>query len=444
MARMRKTAVMAAGTIGQSKRVNRRLLVNAIASLASTLAGYGFAWFGYDGYPPAANRLIWGIFSALLFGYWTILIILAASMKHPERIPGWRHARRILELGTFAGVMGVTILFMPWGTAELQHVTLLYSTSYCAAAILSSIDEENFVRWRIVAVMGGLAAVCVMEQIPLWPFLTAYLLIFGSVLMVFDLLMRRSMLRMRAARAEAVAARDARTRFVAAAAHDLGQPLQAARLFFEQAIRAPTSDARSTAAAHTRNAFFGMEELLHAMLDHLRLSTGTVAVAIEPLPVMPLIAGCAARYGAVAASEGVRLVPLPTHSMVRGDRALIERALGNLIDNALRHADASRVLIGAWRRPNAVVRLFVADDGRGLGNQDVEALFDDYVQADEGGGPTRGGFGIGLGSTRRAAQAMGGTAGHDPDWHAGALFYLDLPADEQHTTLQWGAKLIPA
>lgn len=430
---------MARGENRRAGSANRRLLVNGVASLVSTAAGYGFAWVGYAGYPPTINRTIWGCFALLLFGYWLTLLVLAATLKRPERIPGWRHARRILEFGTFAGVMGVTFLFMPWGSTELQHVTLLFSTSYCAAAIVSAVDEENFVNWRIAAVMGGLAVVSLAERVPLWPFIAAYLIVFAVVLIVLNKLLRRTIASMQRARADAEASRDARTRFVATVAHDLGQPLQAARLFFEQAVRAPTSDARTTAAAHTRNAFFAVEELLHAMIDHLRLSTGMVTAARDPVALMPIIAGCTARYGAIAASHGVRLVPLPTRLVAHGDRALIERAIGNLIDNALRHADANRVLIGAWRRRGGAVRLFVADDGCGLAGQDVEALFEDYVQAEEPAGPTRGGFGIGLGSVRRAAQAMGGSAGHDAAWHSGALFYLDLPGDAPHSNGQWGS-----
>jgi signal transduction histidine kinase len=417
------------------------MLLVGSASLALTMAAFVSAWVGFGDLPPRIARMVWAGYVLMLFSYWLAMLAVTAAVPDPVRIPGWRLAPVAIDIGTFIGVLGVIGLFMPWGTTELQHVSIFFASSYGA---IISVNEQIMTRFKVVTVFAGLAAVCVIQQIPLWPFLTAYLGIMAVVLILFSDLLRSSMAELRAARTEAEAARDARTRFLASAAHDLGQPLQAARLFFEQAIRAPTADARSTAAAHARNAFFGMEELLHAMLDHLRLSAGTVAVTVEPLPVMPLIASCAARYGAVAASEGVRLVPLPTRAVVRGDRALIERALGNLIDNALRHADASRVLIGAWRRPDGVLRLFVADDGRGLEGRDAEPLFEDYVQADDSMVEARGGFGIGLGSARRAAQAMGGSAGHDPAWYAGALFYLDLPGDDPHTGTQWGRRSIAA
>ncbi len=417
------------------------MLLVGSASLALTMAAFVSAWVGFGDLPPLLARMVWAGFVILLFGYWLVMLAVTAAVRDPARIPGWRMAPVTVDIGTFIGVLGVIGLFMPWGTAALQHVSIFFASSYGA---IISVNEQNMARFKVVAVFAGLAAVCAIQQVPLWPFLTAYLGIMAVVLILFSDLLQSSIAELRVARAEAEAAHDARTRFMASAAHDLGQPLQAARLFFEQAIRAPTADARTTAAAHARNAFFGMEELLHAMLDHLRLSAGTVAVTAEPLPVMSLIASCAARYGAAAASEGVRMVPLPTRAVVRGDRALIERALGNFIDNALRHADASRVLIGAWRRPGGLLRLFVADDGRGLGGRDAEQLFEDYVQADEGTVKTRGGFGIGLGSARRAAQAMGGSAGHDPAWQSGALFYLDLPADDPHTVAQWGRPSIAA
>ncbi len=399
----------------------RRLLVNGVASLGLTIAGYGSAWFGYGDLPPPLNRAIWATFSIALFGYW--IYVLIAYVVGPGRGRASNRARQMLEFGTFLGVNGVTWLFMPFGTTELQHVTLLFSTSYCAATILSSADEDAFTRWRIGIVMGSLAAVCVIERIPLWPYLTAYLIILGAVLIVFDMMVRRNISELRAARAEAEQARDARTRFISAATHDLGQPLQAARLFHEQALRAHDDRARDEAAGAARAAFEAMERLLHAMLDHLRLSSGAVSTNMVDIEVRRLFEKLVRQYGAASALQNVSLAVLPTKARIVTDRLLCERVLGNFIDNALRHSGAKRVRIGA-RRVATGWRLFVIDDGKGVGGENISSLFEDFTQGETGG---EGGFGLGLSSAQRAADAISGVAGHEPRWVKGAQFFLELP-----------------
>ncbi len=404
-------------------KAQRRLLVNGTASLGLTIAGYASAWFGYGDLPPPINRAIWGGFSILLFSFWIAVMMVSTLRMRPDSAPGWRWARQVLEFGTFLGVNGVTWLFMPYGTTELQHVTLLFSTSYCAATILSSADQDAFTRWRIAIVMGSLAAVCVIERILLWPYLTAYLVILGAVLIIFDLLIRSTIFELHQARHEAEQARDARTRFIAAATHDLGQPLQAARLFHEQALRAPSSKDRDEAAGAARAAFEAMERLLHAMLDHLRLSGGAVTTNKVEVEIGQLIQNLVRQYAAAAELQQVSLRALPASTVVVTDRHLCERVLGNFIDNALRHSQGRRVVIGARRMPGRW-RLFVADDGAGIAAEDVPALFDDFIQ---GTANTEGGFGLGLSSARRAAQAIGGVAGYEPRWTKGAQFFLDIP-----------------
>ncbi len=401
----------------------RRLLVNGIASLGLTVAGYASAWLAYRGYPPPLNRLVWGVFSLVLFGYWVVVMIVAATRMRPGQSPGWRRTRQILEGGTFLGVNGVTWLFMPYGSTELQHATLLFSTSYCAATVLSSADEDAFTRWRIAIVMGSLAAVCVLERIPLWPYLTAYLITLAAVLVTFDMMIRRMIKDLRAARVDAEQARDARTQFLVAATHDLGQPLQASRLFHEQALRAHGPEERKDAAQAARAAFESMELLLHAMLDHLRLSGGSVATQAVDVPVADLFDGLVRQYAAAAALQTVSLAALPTDAVITTDRHLCERVLGNFVDNALRHGRARRIRLGARRLRDGRYRLFVADDGIGVADEDMAALFVDFAQGTQKG---EGGFGLGLSSARRAAFAIGGKVGHEARWRAGAQFYLEL------------------
>jgi signal transduction histidine kinase len=224
----------------------------------------------------------------------------------------------------------------------------------------------------------------------------------------------------------AEAARDARTRFLASASHDLGQPLQAARLFFDQVLQSPAGPARERAVRNVRWAFDNTEHLLGQMMDHLRLESGEVEARLAPLPLGPLIARVAEMHEPAARLKGVVIDALSTRFVVMADSALAERALGNLVANAIRHAKARRVLVGA-RRNGDRVRVWVIDNGVGIPDADRPRLFEDHVQGSNHGDEIRGGFGLGLASCRRIAELMGGSAGHEPRWRNGAAFWIDLP-----------------
>jgi signal transduction histidine kinase len=230
-----------------------------------------------------------------------------------------------------------------------------------------------------------------------------------------------------AALAQAAAERDAKTRFLASASHDLGQPLQAARLFFDQAMRSPAPASRHRAAEKASWALDGAEQLLAQMLDHLRLDSGSVQPRLTPLAIGPLIARVAELNEPAARLADVGLSVLPSRLQVQADAALVERILGNLLANAIRHASARRVLMGARRREGRV-RVWVIDDGSGIAESDIPRLFEDFVQGSDHGDRIRGGFGLGLASARRMAGLMGAEVGLERKWRRGSAFWLELPA----------------
>ncbi|HEX7945954.1 MAG TPA: ATP-binding protein, partial [Phenylobacterium sp.] len=124
---------------------------------------------------------------------------------------------------------------------------------------------------------------------------------------------------------------------------------------------------------------------------------------------------------------GVDIIALTSRLSARADPELVERALGNLVANAIRHAKARRLLIGARRRGGRV-RLWVIDDGVGIGEVDAVRLFQDFAQGSDHGDEIRGGFGLGLASARRMAGLMGGAVGLERQWRGGSAFWLELPA----------------
>jgi signal transduction histidine kinase len=400
----------------------------AWASFAIVLVAFGSAWLAFRDYAPPLHMAWWRGCAAV-----TVAVFFAAALTFqlsPPKIRAdhrlWSRIGETLHWTVWLLVQGVVWLLMPWGTVPLQITTLLFSTGYMAANFLTSFDAPLLGRVRIFTVALSLTLATIIYRVHLWPYLAAYLLCFSIVMMMLAGIIDESIMRLRLARADAEAARDARTQFMAAASHDLGQPLQAARLFFEQAVASGDAARRSAAERNTRSALGAMERLIHQMLDHLRLGEGVVEARIEAFEAGAMIARVAGQFVPLADLSGVAITALPSRLQACGDPALVERALGNLVDNALRHSRATRVVVGARRR-GRLVRLYVVDNGHGIAAGEEARLFDAFVQGHEDGQP-RTGLGIGLSSVRGLMALMHGATGLDRHWRNGAAFFIELPA----------------
>lgn len=263
-----------------------------------------------------------------------------------------------------------------------------------------------------------------------------YLLGFSSLVHVISLVLRNAFqsayadrLASESALRQLAAEREGKTRFLASAWHDLGQPLQAARLSFDQVLRTEDDVQRERAARRVTWAFDTTEQLLRQILDHLRLDAGAMTPQSVTFALGPLMSRIAELNEQGARLAGADLHVLASRLKVMADPGLCDRIVANLLVNSIRHARARRIVIGARRR-GACVRLWVIDDGGGIPPADVAGLFEEYVQGSNHGDEVRGGFGLGLASSRRQARLMGGDLGLETSWRKGSAFWLDLPAAE--------------
>ena len=336
-------------------------------------------------------------------------------------------------------VVSVWILLPPSG-ADLRALMLMMYVWYIATVVAASSAAVPVPARDIVALTVSMVGWVVWDRPPYWEAWAVFLTMAGATMLVFRRLIRRAVVAAiearvkselaeattRSALAEAEAARDAKTRFIASASHDLQQPLQAAHLFFEAAVETGDAAARGRAIEGARAAFASTSALIGTMLDHLRLEAGAVRARPVRVALGTLIAEVAAEHAPGARAAGMRLRVQPTGHAAMADPQLLRRALGNLLTNAVRHARGEHILVGVRRR-GAELTLWVIDDGEGVAAADAGRLFEDYSQ---GAAAAPGGFGLGLASVRRSLVLMGGAAGHDPRWTGGAAFWLRLPRAE--------------
>jgi signal transduction histidine kinase len=380
---------------------------------------------------PALNALVMAVLTVGFAAVWAGLLAwrLVSPTAASDRDRVVRQDTGIIWTGTALSALFFW-LAMPFATEDQRMLAVFFTAATVAHTTLVTIRPIDAGPLRRSALLGLPVSTVLYFLVHRDEYSVP--VIFFSVANAWSFVTlrgvaQRSLARARDARAEAERARDARTRFLAAASHDLQQPLQAARLFFDQAMRAPDQARRQAAVGHLTRAFDAMEQLLTGTLDHLRLERQDLAPAIERVAAGSIIARVVERSEPAARLAGIDLMAVATRANVSADPALAERALGNLVANAVRHSAGRRVLVGARRRQDRV-RLWVIDDGHGIPVADRATLFDEFVQGSDHGDHVRGGFGLGLASARRMARLMGGDAGFDPKWERGSAFWLELPA----------------
>jgi signal transduction histidine kinase len=172
----------------------------------------------------------------------------------------------------------------------------------------------------------------------------------------------------------------AKSRFLAAASHDLRQPLHALSLLVT-ALRDRVRDKESRRLAeHIEASASAMEGLLNALLDLSRLDAGVVEAHPVCFPVDRVFKSVENQFALLARERGLGLSARPTGLWAYTDPVLMERILANLVANALRYTEHGRVLIGARRVGDNLIRVEVRDTGKGIPEEFHERIFEEYFQ----------------------------------------------------------------
>src|SRR6188768_2682845 len=206
------------------------------------------------------------------------------------------------------------------------------------------------------------------------------------------------------AKGEAEEANVSKTRFLAAASHDILQPLNAARLYVTSLVERQGSGEDARLVSNVDASLEAVEEILGALLDISRLDSGAIRPEISSFRMDEMMRQLEVEFAPLAREKGLTLTFVPSTRAVRSDRRLLRRLLQNLVSNAIKYTPQGRVLIGC-RFAGARLRIDVYDTGLGIPQSKQRMIFREFHRLDQGAKVARG-LGLGLSLVERIARVL--------------------------------------
>jgi signal transduction histidine kinase/CheY-like chemotaxis protein len=217
-----------------------------------------------------------------------------------------------------------------------------------------------------------------------------------------------------------------KSRFLAAASHDLRQPLHALGLFVQALQETPLATRERQVIGNIRRSVDAMEELFNALLDISRLDAGVVQPHITTIPLAAVFDRVRFEYAPIARQKRLALRVVKTSLFVQSDPSLLARLIRNLLSNAVRYTDSGGVVLGC-RRTGSEVRIEVWDTGKGIPANRHDEIFHEFYQLDNPERDRRKGLGLGLAIVKRLAKLLNYRVSLRSVVGRGSVFSITLP-----------------
>ncbi|MFY0635707.1 MAG: PAS-domain containing protein [Vannielia sp.] len=228
---------------------------------------------------------------------------------------------------------------------------------------------------------------------------------------------------------EAERANRSKSRFVAAASHDLMQPLSAAKLFLSSLSETVGAGPQGELTEKTSQALGNVEDIITALLDISKLDLGKVSFDVQSVPLRAIFEPLRHQLEPIARAKGLKLRIVDTSLTVRSDPAFLRRIVQNLLSNALNYTDSGTVVLGV-RRNGGSARIEVWDSGRGIAAEDQAQIFQEFKRLEQRGD----GLGLGLAIVERACKGLGHPLSLWSEPGLGSCFSLNVPMTERSAT----------
>lgn len=414
-----------------SGRLKVWLALFCAVSLARMVAGPFFRRAAPAPY-KARPWVLWGLVSTLVHGLqWGLLSIVLIS-------PGSAEAESILHITLAAIAMGAAVHLSGFYPVLLAYVACVLGPLVIRDALIG--DSYHVLMAVMSFFIGTYALLNGRNQS------RALNEILTQRRRNADLIaaLRRENERSEAARRAAEEASAARTRFFAAANHDLRQPLHAMGLL-AQTLRTPGPRADiDQVCGHLVECVDGMTQVVDDLLDITHMDAGSMAPQWTTFAVDELVRECCQPYGAMARAKGLNLLVEVDSAVVRCDRALLTRVLSNLVSNAIRYTREGTVRIAVVPREQHL-QLSIEDTGIGIAEENLPRIFEEFYQVGNPGRDRRLGLGLGLATVKRLSDLLALDVSVRSAMGRGSVFALTLPlasADEAAAMPARGADVV--
>ncbi|HTY65167.1 MAG TPA: NahK/ErcS family hybrid sensor histidine kinase/response regulator [Alphaproteobacteria bacterium] len=240
------------------------------------------------------------------------------------------------------------------------------------------------------------------------------------------------------AKSEAEGANLGKTKFLAAASHDLLQPLNAARLFVSALSDRPQDQQNRVLVDNVDESLGAVEDLLDTLLDISKLDAGAVSPEISDFDVSALLAPLTTEYTVLARERGLEFRSVPSSCILRSDVKLLRRIIQNFLSNAIRYTAAGRVVLGS-RRTASGLRIEVWDTGPGIPAGKLDEIFEEFRQLHNARSGRDRGIGLGLAIVKRIAKMLGTSVAVRSQVGRGSVFSVTVPFGQAPLALARGA-----
>jgi signal transduction histidine kinase len=227
------------------------------------------------------------------------------------------------------------------------------------------------------------------------------------------------------AKGEAEQANISKTRFLAAASHDILQPLNAARLYVTSLVERQRGGSDAQLITNIDASLDAVEDIFGALLDISRLDTGAMRPEIVGFRIDELLRQLEVEFTPLAQEKGLNLKFVPCSLAVQSDRRLLRRLLQNLVSNAIKYTPNGRVLVGC-RRHDGGLRIDVYDTGLGIPASKKQAIFQEFHRLEQGAKAARG-LGLGLSIVERIARVLDYKITVNSSIGRGSQFSVEVP-----------------
>jgi Na+/proline symporter/signal transduction histidine kinase/ActR/RegA family two-component response regulator len=233
-----------------------------------------------------------------------------------------------------------------------------------------------------------------------------------------------------------------KTRFLAAASHDVLQPLNAARLYVTSLVERPLDGPEATLAHNIDSSLEAVEEILGVLIEISRLDAGRLEPDITVFPLNEVFERLKVEFWPLAREKALDLRIVPTQAWVRSDRRLLRRVLQNFVSNAIKYTGTGKVLVGVRRRGERLA-ILVCDTGPGIPKSKRSIIFKEFQRLEETASTVRG-LGLGLSIVERIGKVLGHPTGLQSVPGRGSAFWIELPQAEARLPVEPGVVVTPS